>query len=47
LMNVMHFILDECDKMLESLGTFLSISSMYTVFCSYLHVYDTCKCRFC
>jgi hypothetical protein len=33
LMNVMHFILDECDKMLESLGNFfILISSICRVF---------------
>ena len=32
LKNVRHFILDECDKMLESLGMFLVVFLIFTVF---------------
>ena len=32
LKNVRHFILDECDKMLESLGMFLVLCSVMLIF---------------
>lgn len=37
LKNVRHFILDECDKMLESLGMFkmLSLESYFLIFCDF------------
>lgn len=45
LKNVRHFILDECDKMLESLGKLMHVDRLYRRFHNFcLYSYSTLVC---